>query len=255
MLCAAVMCAWAQSPPLGPAVPDDGAARMISFTGQISVVRSNYAWALSVGSIVKRQEVIVTGQDGWGVFQVSDGSTFEVFPNSRVTFRANQGNWGDLLEMWLGKIRVQIEHFGGLPNNNKVHTPSAVISVRGTVFTVDFDEQTETTTVLDEEGSVSVTHALKPGPSRILQPGEYIRVSMNEPIAKALIDKGNVLQRMLQAGRDALSQAALNARNGSVGVGKAGSAASSAGTPADDKNNGSSTAPPPPPTPPPPPPH
>ena len=39
----------------------------------------------------------MTGPDGWGMFQVADGSTFEVFPNSRTVFRANQGDWRDLL--------------------------------------------------------------------------------------------------------------------------------------------------------------
>ena len=73
------------------------------------------------------EQVIVTGIDGYGIFQVADGSTFEVFPKSRVVFRANRGDWRDLLEVWLGKVRVQIEHAGGLPNHNKVRTPSAVI--------------------------------------------------------------------------------------------------------------------------------
>jgi hypothetical protein len=96
-----------QTPP--PVAEPEGAAKLVSFTGQVSVLRSNYSWALNVGSFVKRQEVIVTGPDGWGVFQVSDGSTFEVFPNGQYVFRANQGDWRDLLEVWLGKVRVQIE--------------------------------------------------------------------------------------------------------------------------------------------------
>jgi hypothetical protein len=242
----------AQTPPLPSPVETEGAAKLINFTGQISVVRSGYAWALNVGGIVNRQEVIVTGPDGWGVFQVADGSKFEVFNNSRVVFRANQGEWRELLEVFLGRVRVQIEHFGGLPNNNKVHTPTAVISVRGTIFTVDVEDQTETTTVIDEEGSVVVRHKLQTGPEKILMPGESVRVFRNEPLAKAVIDKSGIYQRAVRAAADAFYQAAVNARNGTAGIGKAGTGTTS-GTAADQNKGG--TAPPPPPPPPPGPPH
>jgi len=140
ILFAACAALCAQSP-----VPDpDGAAKLLSFTGQISVLRGNYAWALNSGDAIKPLEVVVTGPDGYGIFEVADGSKFEVFPNSKVVFRANRGDWRDLLEVMLGKIRVQIEHFGGLPNNNKVRTPTAVISVRGTIFVVEVDPDTKT---------------------------------------------------------------------------------------------------------------
>lgn len=250
LLCALSLFAQPQAPTADP-LPD-GAARLLSFTGQISVVRSDYAWALNVGSVVKRQEVIVTGPDGWGVFQVADGSKFEVFQNSRVVFRADQGDWRHLLEVWLGKVRVQIEHFGGLPNNNQVTTPTAVISVRGTIFTVEVEDQTETTTVYDEEGSVAVTHRLRYS-ERVLNPGEYIIVYKNQPLAKSAIDKNGMLQRAVRAASDAFYQAALNGRTGTAGAGHVGAAGTTTTTSA-DKNNGA-TAPPAPTAPPPPPPH
>jgi len=208
-------------------------------------MRDSTPWALHVGDLIQPQQIVVTGPDGWGVFQVSDGSKFEVYPNSRVCFRANRSEWKDILEVWLGKVRVQIEHFGNLPNHNRVHTPSAVISVRGTVFDVTVDD--EVTLVEDIEGSVSVTHLLKPGPPRILNAGEYVRVFRNEPLGKALFDRGGALQRVAQAARDALYQAATNARNGTTTIAKAPTTST---TPCScDKDNG----PPPPPAPPPPP--
>lgn len=231
--------------------PGSGAAKLVAFTGQISVQRGdNYAWALNVGDLVQPQQVVVTGADGYGVFQVADGSKFEVFPNSHVVFRANRGDWRDLLEVWLGKVRVQIEHFGGVPNNNKVRSPTAVISVRGTIFDVDVEDQDATTLVTDEEGSVEVQHLLQPGNPRILNPGESVRVFRNEPLAKALIDKGALLQRAARAASDALYQAALNASRNAGTIGKTGGTIP--GLPADQK--GGNPAPPPPPAAPPPPP-
>lgn len=232
--------------------PGGGAAKLVSFTGQISVQKGdNYAWALNVGDLVQPQQIIVTGPDGYGVFQVADGSTFEVFPKSHVVFRANRGDWKDLLEVWLGKVRIQIEHIGGLPNNNKVRTPTAVISVRGTIFDVEVEDQDATTLVTDEEGSVAVQHALHPGNPRILNPGESIRVFRDEPLAKALIDKGAWLKRAAQMAADALYQAAANGSRGAGTLGKA----TVPGLPGDQKNG--NPAPPAPPsqsTPPPPPP-
>ncbi len=176
--------------------PDlNGAARLMTFTGQISVVRGSDLWALNLGDIVQPQQVIVTGADGYGVFQISDGSTFEVFPKSRVVFRQNRGDWQDLLEIWLGKVRVHIEHPGGLPNNNKVRTPSAVISVRGTIFDVEVEDEDATTLVLDEEGQVEVRHLLRDGEPRVLGHGEWVRIYKNEPLAQKVIDKNGLLGR------------------------------------------------------------
>jgi len=92
-----------------------------------------------------------TGPDGHAVLQVSDGSTIEVYPNSKFVFRKNPGNWHDLIDIFLGKVRVHIEHLGTVPNPNRVITPVAVISVRGTTFDVTVNDDDEATTVEVEE--------------------------------------------------------------------------------------------------------
>lgn len=206
-------------------------------------MRDSTPWALNVGDSVRPEQVVVTGPDGYGMFQLADGSKFEVFPKSHVVFRANRGDWRDLLEVWLGKVRVQIEHPGGLPNPNKVRTPSAVISVRGTIFEVDVEDEEATTLVLDLEGQVEVRHLLKPGEARVLNKGDWVRVYKNEPLAKTMIDKGSLLQRAARAASDALYQAALNST-------RAGSAIPRTATSVPgDKNNGQPPPPPPPPHP------
>ena len=239
-----------------PAVDLGGAARLLSFTGQISVVRDSRdssGWALHAGDLVQPLQVVITGPEGWGVFQVADGSKFEVYPNSKVVFRANRGDWKEMLEVWLGKVRVQIEHFGNVPNNNKVRTPSAVIAVRGTIFDVTVEEESESTLVEDEEGSVSVRHLLRPGNEKVLIAGDSIRIYKNEPIGKAQIDKGAIFQKAVRAASDAFYRLAINARQGGT---VAGVPSTTTGSPG-DKNNTTPPPPPPPPaptTPPPPPP-
>ena len=57
-----------------------------------------------------------------------------------------------------GRVKVHIQKLGGQPNNNRVTTPTAVISVRGTIFDVSVEDG-ESTLVAVEEGLVEVRHA------------------------------------------------------------------------------------------------
>src|ERR1700682_4653575 len=110
----------------------EAAAKVISLNGQVSVLRDTTPWALNVGDEVQARQVIITGPDGFAKFQVSDGSTFEVYPNSNVVFRKNPGNWRDLIDVLVGRVKIHIQKWGGQPNPNKIFTPTAVISRGGT---------------------------------------------------------------------------------------------------------------------------
>src|SRR4051812_33207244 len=87
----------------------EGAAKVLQMTGSVSVLKDSVPWALNVGNVVQIKQSIKTGPDGWAQFQVSDGSTFEVFPNSEVVFRSNYSNWKDLLDVWIGRVKVHIQ--------------------------------------------------------------------------------------------------------------------------------------------------
>ncbi|MGH9558972.1 MAG: FecR family protein, partial [Bryobacteraceae bacterium] len=143
---------FGQMPPIDSA---SYAAKVIGMSGQVSVLKDTEPWALQIGDTVQVKQLILTGPDGQARFQVSDGSTFDVYPNSRVIFRKDAPNWKDLLDVLVGRVRVQIEHLYG-PNPNRVLTPTAVISVRGTVFDITVDGEDETTDVEVEEGTVEV---------------------------------------------------------------------------------------------------
>jgi len=230
-----------------PMVDTKAAAQLISSSGQISVLRDKDPWALNNGDYVQPGQVIVTGENGGGLFKVSDGSTFEVYPKSKVVFRANGFNLEDLLELWLGKVKVQIEHPGGvLPNPNRVHTPTAVISVRGTTFDVEYDDDKGFTTVVDEEGSVEVARALRLNDKKILNARESIVVYKNEPLAKSIIDKGDLFKRIYQTVMDAATQQAINSRTGAP-AGTPGVTTPPPTSPGDHNGNTPPPAPPPPP--------
>jgi hypothetical protein len=225
----------------------EAAAKVIELTGQVSVLRDSGPWVLNLGDRVQVKQVIRTGPDGYAKLQVSDGSTFEVYPSSTVVFRQNPTNWRDLLDIWVGKIKIHIQKIGGHENPNTIHTPSAIISVRGTTFDVSVDGDDENTIVTVEEGIVDVRHATRSG-VRTLHEGETMEVFKSQPIARSVIDKGAIFQRILRAMTDALqtlhTTASSSTGGGSSGCGGGPSLACQTPPPA-----------PPPPPPPPPPPH
>lgn len=229
------------------------AAQVLQLTGQVSVLKGREPWVLNVGDWVQKRQEIVTLGNGYALFQVNDGSTFEVFANSHVIFRNNSGDWRDLLDLFLGRVKVHVQKFGGQPNPNRVTTPTAVISVRGTIFDVQIEDTDATTLVLVEEGVVSVRHALIPsGAAKVLSEGEYLRVYKTQPIAKASFDKGNALKRVMQAASDAVSAALNRMPPNGAGSGTGGAPTPGGGGVPGDSGATPPPAPPPPPPPPPP---
>jgi len=235
---------------------ESGAAKVLTLNGQVSILRDNSPWALNVGDSVQPRQIIVTGPDGYAQLQVSDGSTFEVFPSSRVVFRDNPGNWKDLLEVFLGRVKIQIQKIGGQPNYNKVRTPTAVISVRGTIFDVSVEDEDATTLVVVDEGQVEVRHALLPSGIKTLNAGEWIRVYKGQPLAAKSVDRGNVVRGAMRAAAEALyevmyrTQRIPSSGGGTTGPTSGGGTGSDAG--GGNGNKGPSSTPPPPPPPPPP---
>ena len=240
---------------LAPLQAQDTAAKALVINGDVSVLRDGGPWALFEGNTVRPQQIVKTGQDGYARFQVSDGSTFEVFPNSQVIFRANPPSWKDLLDVVIGRVKVYIQHLPGVPNPNNVSSPTAVISVRGTVFEVSVEDQDGTTFVSVDEGLVAVRSKAPAGGEVLLQPTESIRVFKNQPLAQRM-DKSGIARAVVRAIQDAARVALQQRQIGGGGVGTASPTSTGAGGAQGDKGKGGTTptAPAPPSAPPPPPP-
>jgi hypothetical protein len=156
-------------------------ARIATMAGRVSVERGGELWAVNAGQAIDAGQVIVTGSDGSAQLALPDGSQLDIFPNSRIVFRANQFNLRDLLDVYLGKVRLQIQHI--LPGETplRVTSPTAVISVRGTVFEVEVDPS-QVTVVSVDTGAVSVRHRLIPGQEIMVEAGQSVRVSPTLPL-------------------------------------------------------------------------
>ena len=170
------------------------AATVVVATGQVSVIRSETLWALFPNQAVRVGETIVTEEDGYAELQVADGSRFYVFPNSRAVFRKNPGSLRDLVDVFLGRVRFEIQKLTGGEPRYRIFTPTAVISVRGTMFDVNVD-QDETTVVAVDEGVVAVTHRLLPSNNElIIGAGESLVIHAGIPLAKAGVNKAKAVR-------------------------------------------------------------
>ncbi|MBI1353070.1 MAG: hypothetical protein GC160_01905 [Acidobacteria bacterium] len=164
------------------------AAEVVEAQGDVSVIRHEQEWALFTGDRVAVGEMILTGDDGFAHLAVEDGADFLVYPNSRVIFRKNPGNLRDLIDVFLGRVRIYIEKLGGQPNPHRIFTPTAVISVRGTTFDVEVNEY-ETTVVSVTEGLVGVRHRILPSNKETpVGAGQSLTIDANTPLAKAGMD-------------------------------------------------------------------
>jgi hypothetical protein len=121
-------------------------------------------------------------------------------------------------------------------------TPTAVISVRGTIFDVSINDDDETTIVSVEEGSVEVRHALKPGAPKVVNAGESLHVYKDEPLAKSLIDKNELFHRIVRGLGDAAYRIAISPP-GRVGISIPGGGGG--GAPGENKPPGPPTSAPP----------
>jgi hypothetical protein len=252
LLLAALTIVCVSTQPIG-----NGLARVILETGQVSVLRG-VPQALFVGDFVKRQERIVTGHDGYARFEVADGSIFEVFPDSNVVFHDNPTpTYKDLLNVFIGRIKVYIQHLNG-PNYNSVTTPTAVISVRGTVFVVDVEDDDGTTVVAVDEGLVQVRNQTAPGAEPLLKPGDTIRIYRGQPLIARLVDHNGMMRAIMRVAEDTIRLIAQRGSGGGLpggggvpgtGGGGQGDRLPKSGSPSGTGSSNGSSGPPAPPPP------
>jgi hypothetical protein len=234
---------------LRPLSAQSYAATLEAMTGQVSILQGadappSSARSLLIKSEIKAGQMVVTGPDSYAKFHLTDGSTFEVFENSRVQFHADFG-WTYLLNVILGHVKVFIDHSKG-PNSNSVTTPTAVISVRGTIFDIVVEDADGTTLVTVDEGWVHVRNQTAPGSKEddLNKPGDWVRVIRGQGLMGKQVDPGGGVLRALRVASDAL-RALAQQHPGGIPIG----GSSGPGLPGaqGDKGKGGAAPPPPPP--------
>ncbi len=166
-------------------------AQATAVTGQVSRVRNNEPWALSNGERVPVQQVIITGSDGYAHFNMAGGSNFDIFSNSRVIFRQNIANTGDLVDVIAGRVRVHLQPAAG-QHRQRVFCPTAVVSASEPATLALAVDEDDTVRIDVMEGQVRVQHAFRPSSEPVLiRAIDAIVVQKNEPISRR-IDRGSL---------------------------------------------------------------
>jgi hypothetical protein len=111
---------------------------------------------------VSAHDEVQTGLDGYVRIGLQDGSQVEILANSRVQLGDPKPSWMKMLDIFLGHVRIVIEHLSGKPNPYTFGTPTAVLGVRGTIFDVSVDQSTATIVAVSD-GAVRVENSRYPG--------------------------------------------------------------------------------------------
>ncbi len=166
-------------------------ARVTIAHGQVSITRDNQPWAISPGDSVEPQTVVTTGADGFARLELNGGSYFEVYADSRVAFRRNAGDAGDLVDVLKGRAKVHLQPALGQAQQ-RVFTPVAVVSaILPATIAVALDGN-DMARIDVLEGEVRVQHKLLPrSEPTIVKAVDAILVEPDQQISRRL-DRGTL---------------------------------------------------------------
>jgi len=127
------------------AVPPDVQGQLTEVKGKVSLVRGQASLVLlHKNDTVQAGDEILTDHKSSAIMRMPDGSTVQIYPDSHIVLRTENGNWKEFLHVLLGTVHVQIEKLSGRPNPKTATTPTAIIAVRGTTFSVAVDRNGDT---------------------------------------------------------------------------------------------------------------
>ena len=141
-----------------------GKANVISKFGHVVVVK-NRAKRISpaLGYQIEVNDSFITGQDSTATIEFSDGSILSVYPRTVLEFNSLlQSLDGSVIKARLvvtqGRVDIDISDEKVDGRRLEIESPSAVTAVRGTVFRVGVDSESNDTVTEVVSGAVDVTN-------------------------------------------------------------------------------------------------
>lgn len=220
----AIFTACVGSLPAQPLAPGQG--RVVDLNGTLGVKRAGLpARTVVLNETIAAGDELVTDAKSEATIQTGDGGTVHIYPDSRVIFSQPSSGISDFLHLVFGSIKVHIEKLGGRPNPHSMTTPTAVIAVRGTTFSV-FVDDADATLVAVDEGLVAVANRNNPSNEMLLRPGQRTWVRGNLPPMRAQVFRGASEHADAMPGAGAMKGMAGNAGGMGMGGARSGSALS-----------------------------
>lgn len=167
----------AQEPQNAPMTAPFAGATISDFAGKLSIQLPGHGLSTPARGLVLPAETLISTEDsGRMLLRLSDGSDLLVRSNTRLILKTPEPGAWRYLQLLVGRVRAEIQkRLGGAPGF-QIGTPSAVISVRGTVFDVEVN-RTGITEVDVHEGVVQLDSTKGLGESVLIRAGYSSRVS------------------------------------------------------------------------------
>jgi hypothetical protein len=170
--------AAAQNPEAQSTTLAIGSATIGEFKGEVSIrPPQGESLAAQPGLVITPDSTIEVGK-GSLLLNLADGSQVLVKSHSQVVLKAPDQDKGFSLELLIGKVVNKIQKRLGSTPSFRMGTPTAVITVRGTRFSVEVSNK-QRTEVDVFEGLVEVEGIGVPGPPVMIRPGFSTWVERN----------------------------------------------------------------------------
>jgi hypothetical protein len=172
----------------------DPYVEIVSMDGDISTKTGQGDWnECTLGQKLGSDVEIHAGPESTATLRFPDGATFEVKQLTNMMIgpllvKADRFKLELLIH--LGEIKANVQHRETVRSDFSIRTPTATCGVRGTVFSVRYDEKTGTTTVSVEEGEVLVTPVNTALAPVTLTGGQQVQVNMDSISTPAPVTSG-----------------------------------------------------------------
>ena len=146
--------------------PQHTPVRLLNVTGDVSIRNASGAWqeATTATDIMQGSE-ISTGPGSTITMQFEDGSTMVLSELTQIKIDTVL-NKNDRLKaqmiLKLGELKAKANPLKTLSTDFSVKTPTATTSVRGTIFSVAYNEKNKAAVVRVAEGTVAVEPTIAP---------------------------------------------------------------------------------------------
>lgn len=162
--------AAAQTEPQQQAVLPVGSAVVSEVKGEVVFTSPQGTPITAQRGVTLTAECRIETAKGSVLLELQDGSQVLVKAKSNIVLKAPNEGKGFSLELFIGKIMAKVQkRLSGAPSF-RMGTPSAVISVRGTRFSVEVNKKGKTYVDVFE-GLVDVAGELEGSPHVLIRPG------------------------------------------------------------------------------------
>jgi FecR protein len=167
----------AQNAPLEPTSLPIGSAVVSEVKGEMVITSPQGTPVVAQRGLTLTAETRIETAKGTLLLELQDGSQVLIKGHSNVVLKASNEGKGYSLELFIGKILAKVQkRLGGAPSF-RMGTPSAVITVRGTRFSVEVNKKHKTFVDVFE-GLVDVAGVMEGSPHVLIKPGFYTGVDV-----------------------------------------------------------------------------